>query len=78
MDAKPIDIAEKPQPDASFAARLIRLRNKAKLNQAEAAASAGLDLSLWKDFENGMRTPLIAGLWPIARALKVNVGDLLA
>ena len=68
----------KPSPDAIVRARLRALREERGLSQEEVAARAGMAASTVSRLESGERRLALDHLTPLAGALGVGVGDLLA
>lgn len=69
-------VAEKKE---SFALRLKRLRESAKLSQQELAERSGLSVSLVAQSEQGLRSdPKMSTLLKLAHALGVGVNRLIA
>jgi len=66
-----------PEDDNSFGDAVKRFRIKAGLSKQQAAANAGIELSMWLDIENGIACPKLPFLWPLSRALGVKVKDLI-
>lgn len=61
-------------PDESFAARLKKLREEAKLTQEQLAEKSGLDVGTIRQLEQGTRTnPLWQTICALARALEKDV-----
>ena len=61
-------------PDESFAARLKRLRDEAKLTQEQLAEKSGLDVGTIRQIEQGTRTnPLWQTVCALARGLERDV-----
>jgi len=56
--------------------RVRALRLASALSQEQAAASAKLDETHWKDIENGRTNPTVASLVGVARALEVPLATL--
>ncbi len=71
------DNANKPDDDKTFADRLRRLREASGKTRQQAADAAGLEYSIWADWEESRRGPTIVALFAIAQALKCKVLDLL-
>lgn len=57
--------------------RIQRLREAARMTQAELAAAAGVPLGTLRNWEQGTREPLASAVAKLARALKVSADKLL-
>jgi len=60
-----------------FASNIKFLRKERKLSQDEVATITGITRVTWHNYENGNTQPEIDKIVKIAKALKVNVGELL-
>jgi len=60
-----------------FASNIKFLRKERKLSQDEIATITGITRVTWHNYENGNTQPEIDKIVKIAKALRVNVGELL-
>jgi DNA-binding XRE family transcriptional regulator len=60
----------------SFGARLRELRERARMTQKELAEKSGVPQANIARWEQGVRTPLVVSVPPLAEALGVGVADL--
>lgn len=63
--------------DGAIGCRLVRLREKAGLTQAQLAQMAGVPPGTLKNWETGHREPMASALPALAAALQVTTDDLL-
>ncbi len=68
------------QPDkikADFGKHLRKLRENRKWSQEELADRAGMHFTYIGQIEKGLRNPSLVNIYRLAKALKVNAGELL-
>lgn len=63
---------------SEIGARMKSVRQALRLTQAQVAERAGIDHSFYGQIERGVNIPSLKTFVAVARALKVNPGDLLA
>ncbi len=62
---------------AKFGKHLRRLREEKRLTQEELADRAGMHFTYIGQIERGLRNPSLVNLHKIAKALRINAGQLL-
>lgn len=68
-ELRPIPVA----PDLTVGERLVRLRQQLKLSRAEAAAKAGLSVSVMSSIEQGKTIASVAALQKLALVYRTNI-----